>query len=99
MPKIQDCTSCILEHRGFISSAKFDHVVNILDRYFDNPDELKGFYDIENEFREGGVSRTEANTILTYLKANSSFTNVIQKIESGNSPIECKNYDLRDFDY
>ncbi len=86
-----------LNEIGFISSEKYDHVVNILDRYFDNPEDLKGFWDIESELKKEGVSRTEAIIIITYLKANSMFTNVIQKIESGHSPSECKYCDISEY--
>lgn len=86
---------------GLISNEKINHTVNILSKYFDDPEKeasFKGFYDIETALKEGGVSRGEACVILRWLKANERFTNIIQKMDSPHSPTECRNFNLEDYD-
>ena len=36
--------------------------------------------------------------IFTYWKANAKFTPLIEKMNSGNSPIECKTFELNEFE-
>lgn len=83
----------------FISNNKTKHVADILEEYFNDPEKeanFQGFYDIEHALKEGGVSRSEARIILTWLNAHGHFTNIIEKMDSPRSPSECKKFDLKD---
>lgn len=86
---------------GFISSDQYNNMCKVLDSYFYNEEKLaqfKGFYDIENELEDLGIDRADAIKILSYLKSNGSYTELIEKMDSQYSPMECKRFDLSDYD-
>ncbi|MGI2294158.1 hypothetical protein [Paenibacillus sp. GXUN7292] len=86
---------------GFISNEKFSAMCKILDGYFydqTNLDKFRGFYDIESELNSVGVDRSEAIRILTYLKANGSYEELIDKMNSQYSPVECKRFKVSELD-
>lgn len=90
-----------LEMIGHISHEKLKAVMDILDPIWmdrQKLDNFKGFYDIEKELEEKGVDRVAAIAILTYLKANNQFTEVIDKMDSSDSPTECRTFELSDWD-
>jgi hypothetical protein len=86
-----------LERIGFVSKAQVKHVMDVLDPIWQDPTKLaafKGFYDIERELESGGVDRTTAIAVLTYLNAHGQFTDVIAKMDTSGSPSECRKFDL-----
>jgi hypothetical protein len=86
-----------LERIGFVSKAQVKHVMDVLDPIWQDPTKLvafKGFYDIERELESGGVDRTTAIAVLTYLNAHGQFTDVIAKMDTSGSPGECRKFDL-----
>lgn len=86
-----------LEGIGFVSKEQFNHTTKVLDGIWNDPDELrsfKGFYDIENDLQHGDVDRSTAMTVLTYLNADNSFTDLIGKMDSSGSPTECRTFTL-----
>lgn len=90
-----------LDQIGFISEEKLAIVEEILSEYFYDKEKLekfKGFYDIENRLKENDIDRGEANRILKYLSADGRFVEVIEKMNSSNSPVECKTFELSDWD-
>jgi hypothetical protein len=90
-----------LEMIGYVSKADLKHVMDVLTPYFDDPGKLaafKGFYDIERQLKAAGVERSQAIKILRYLNANDQFTNVIAKMDSSDSPTECRMFKLGDCD-
>ena len=82
------------ENQYDVSENQFNAVCEILNRYVDNPQELTGFYDIEGELRDRGVSRPVASVILTYLKSRGSYLDVINRMDSDNSPLECREFNI-----
>jgi len=89
-----------LEHIGFVSKKQVDHVINVLKPFWKDPEKLskfKGFYDIEDALETGGVDRMTAAKILTYLNADMRFKEVIAKMDSSDSPVECKTFELDDW--
>lgn len=82
-----------------ISQEKLSKLRDVLDKYHNDENELKnlqGYYDIEDDLNEVGISRWEAITMLSYLKAGNRYEEVINKFNSSSSPVECKNFDLDD---
>lgn len=61
-------------------------------------DDFGGFYDIERELQLNGVDRPEAYRILKYLKANGQYSTVIDKMDSSGSPVECRTFELTEWD-
>jgi|GEM_PF-492387 len=90
----------VLESVGFISTDKFNTVVDILDSYWNknNLDTFKGYYTIQDELKKYGITRGEAITIIKYLYANDQFTSLIEKMDSSHSPTECRNFKLNKWD-
>lgn len=86
-----------LDGIGSISAKKFDAVIDVLNHIWADEDrlaEFKGYYDIEGELTARGVDRIEAIRIIRYLKANGQFLDLIQKMNSQYSPVECKTFEL-----
>ncbi len=82
------------EQLSFISQSQYNSVCEILNRYIDNPEALSGFYVIEDELKNRGVSRDVAIVILTYLKLCGSYIDVIERLDSDNSPMQCRTFDV-----
>ena len=90
-----------LERVGFVSSEKMNAVEEVLAPIWEDEEKLskfKGYYDIEHDLERRGVSRGEAIVILKYLKANGRFTDVIDRMDTTNSPTECGTFQIRSFD-
>jgi hypothetical protein len=86
---------------GDISSAKVESVTNVLEPIWADSQKLNsfsGFYDIEHDLAQLGIDRGDALRILTYLKASGRFIDVIDKMNSGNSPAECKRFEVSEWE-
>jgi hypothetical protein len=89
-----------MERTGFISKAKENAATDVLDEHFDDPVKLAaftGFYQIEHELGNRGVSRSDAILILRKLKAEGRYGELIDKIQdrsNSNSPIELHHLDV-----
>ena len=91
----------VLERVDYISREKLTAVIDILDSIWSDKEKLaefNGYYKIEEQLKQKGISRDEAHRIITYLKANHQFTTIIEKMDSSNSPLECRNFDLNELD-
>lgn len=91
--------SCIPE--APIDNSLMEAATKVLSETFDDPAKLKafsGFYDIERDLAAVGVDRGKAIVILTYLYNSGRFTEMLDKMNSTNSPIEVKKFDLSEFD-
>lgn len=96
----EDSISEVLEEIGIISSEKVQIVMDILEPIWADPEKLsnfKGFYDIEPDLKNNSVSRIEAIQILKYLKANHQFEEIIAKMDTSNSPMECRRFEISDW--
>lgn len=85
------------ESVGFVSEAQVAHAQTVLDEYFYDSaklDAFKGFYDVEGQLEAGGVSRDDAISIFKYFLASRSYVELIERMDSKHSPIECKNFSL-----
>lgn len=94
-------TDQILESMGGITEEKVKAVMDTLDPIWTDEKrlkEFKGFYDIEPDLQRLGVDRSDAISILTYLKANHQFTTIIDKMDSSNSPGECRRFEISEWD-
>jgi hypothetical protein len=68
---------------------------DILQPYLDDPTKpLSGYYQIEKELDAAGIDRGRAIVIFTYFKASGFYSEVIEKLNTTESPIECKTFDL-----
>lgn len=86
---------------GIVTEEEVIKVMDILDTYHLDLDELEnlsGYYDIESDLNKENISRSKAIKILTYLNANGQYDHVIKKFNSSNSPVECKTFELNDWD-
>ena len=98
---IDEAIDLELENTKGISNDKLEAAADVVEPIFHDPDQLEkftGFYDIEDELTARGITRPEAMQIFTYWKANAKFTPLIEKMNSGNSPIECKTFELNEFE-
>ena len=89
-----------LSEVGWITDDEITAVADVLQPYFDDEEKLnglKGYYQIEFALRYAGIPREKAIAILTYFKANEQYTDVIKKLNSDASPIECKRFDIPDW--
>ncbi len=77
---------------GLVSQQQIDDVVWILEKQ--SLETFKGYYDIERQLKECGICRGIAHTIITYLKADGCFLELILKMDSGDSPDECRTFEL-----
>jgi len=97
----EDAIDQELESIGYISSAQVEHTCDILDAIYTNPVKMKGFkgfYDIERLLNEVGVDRGNALQILTYLYADGRFVELIDKMNTSDSPSECKTFKISEWD-
>jgi hypothetical protein len=82
---------------GRVTEAQMEHVVRVLNAIDIDPQKkaaFKGFYDIEHELVQGGVDRGTALQVLTYLKADDRFTDLIARMDSSSSPVEARNLNM-----
>lgn len=80
-----------------ITNEDIENTMKIFDLYWNDTEKLKefkGFYDIEYDLKEKGINRGKAIRIFTYLKANNQYIDIIEKMDSGHSPIECKRFEI-----
>ena len=90
-----------LECANGISNEKLSAFADALEPIFHDPEELKnfrGYYQIEKQLSQRGISRTDAIQILTYWKSDGRFVDIIEKMNSSGSPVECKTFELRDYE-
>lgn len=86
-----------IENIGFVSEAQVQAASNILNEFHIDDEklaELNGFYDIESKLEAAGIDRSAAIKIFTYFLAAGRFRAVIGKMNSNNSPIECKTFTM-----
>lgn len=86
-----------LQSIGFVSEEQVDAVASVLEPIWQDREklaELTGYYDIEPALESVGIDRSTAINVLTYFAANRSYTEIISKFNSNNSPIECQTFDL-----
>ncbi|HCB12101.1 MAG TPA: hypothetical protein DEP36_00820 [Gammaproteobacteria bacterium] len=97
----EDAINELLERTGDISAEKVKAVMDMLEPIWADEEKLKnftGFYGIERALQQQGVDRSDAIAILRYLKANHQFTDVIEKMDSSDSPTECRRFELTEWD-
>lgn len=90
-----------LEGLGEITGEQIKAVADILDEYFMDDAKLasfKGFYDIERKLQQRGVDRGQAMQIIKYFHADGKFDRVIKKMDSSDSPSECRTFELYDWE-
>jgi hypothetical protein len=86
---------------NFINEDELTGMGKILDEYWSDPLKLKGFkgyYDIENKLKAIGINRSKAITILKYFKMQDRFHGLIEKFDSVHSPVECKRFEISEFE-
>lgn len=84
-----------------ISKEDYQRAADIFNKYYLNEEKLekvKGYYDLENELINAGLDRGKMITIVTYMKAEGVFIELIEKFDSSNSPSEMRNFDLHEYD-
>ena len=86
-----------LEVMSCISNKQLDVLIKVLEKAQNDPD-FKGYYSIEPELKGANIERETAIVMLKFLNARGSFTDVIDKMNSSHSPIECKDFALKDWD-
>ncbi|OEH53008.1 hypothetical protein AQ616_18385 [Oceanobacillus sp. E9] len=90
-----------IESSGFLSNEELGKVAYVLDDYWKDPnkmEEVQGYYNLEDDFERAGLSRGQIIKALTYFKANSQFNDLIEKFDSERSPVECKTFELDEWD-
>jgi len=79
-----------------ISENDISAMADVLDPYFNDPEkEFNGFYDIEYNLQQRGIDRGKAIDILTYMKANGQYVEVIERMDTSGSPGECRSFNIR----
>ncbi len=85
----------------WISNERFSKAEKVLSSVFDDREKLakfKGFYDLERDWQNAGLDRTDAIILLTYFYNSGKFVDLINKMNSKYSPIECKTFELDEYD-
>jgi hypothetical protein len=91
-----------LQGISVVSKEHLHNVAEVLDEIFLSPEKLdafKGYYDIEGKLQERGVDRMTALTAMKYFYANRQFVEVISKMNSSHSPVECKTFEIDKSDF
>jgi len=90
-----------LDHLGVVTKEQLSHTIHVLDEHSKDPEKFErftGFYDIEEELKDGGVSRGEAMLIIKYLLLDHCFEKIIKKMDSDCSPGECRTFEPFDWE-
>ena len=86
-----------LEEIGFVTTEQVNAVNDVLSSIVTNEDlneRFKGYYDIEDNLKEMDIDRPTATKILKFFNAQGSFADLIKRMDSRDSPVECKNFDI-----
>lgn len=86
-----------LDVNFWISLEEKNKIDKILDPYFRDEtlfNNLKGYYDIEPLIEEAGISRLKAIVIMKYFYERGPFRKVLDKMDSSDSPQECRKLDI-----
>jgi hypothetical protein len=98
---VEDAVLRILQ-KDPLTKAESDAAEEFLDKKFyrdsDSMANLKGFYDIEQDLAGLGVDRSKAIALFTYVYNDHRFGEIVEKLNSGYSPVECKTFELSDCD-
>ncbi len=97
----EDAIEHELEMTGHVPKEHVEIVANVLDEIWLDKEKLnafKGFYDIERKLSSMGVDRGQANKIFRYFYADDRFTEVIEKMNTPDSPSESRQFNLSEFD-
>src|SRR6478736_10393329 len=78
---------------GSVTTRQLNSAGAIFTKHWHDPN-FKGYYDLEPELTAAGIDRGTAMKILTYFKAENGFVELIEKMNSGHSPTECKTFEL-----
>ena len=91
----------IIDENWWVSIEDEKKVAEVLSPYYNDQNKLNeftGFYDIENKLEEKGIERLKAQAIIKYFWAKGNFKSVIKKMDSTNSPQECRTFEIDEFD-
>jgi len=55
---------------------------------------FKGFYEIEKDLEAKGIDRKQAIKILRYLRSNEQYVEIIARMNSSDSPTECRKIEI-----
>lgn len=80
-----------------VSKEDLKKASDVLDKYWRDLEKVTGYYSLEDDFDAAGLDRGKMIKILTYFKAERRYTNLIEKFDSSDSPVECKTFDLDDW--
>jgi hypothetical protein len=83
-----------------ITKQEVSKVSNILNEIWIDDEKLKnfkGYYDIESEFEKLNIPRWKIILILTKLKSEDRYTRLLEKMDSNNSPGECRKFDIESY--
>lgn len=98
---VEEAIDSELERVGFIPANKVLAMVEILDAINLDEEKLanfKGYRQIEHLVHSNDISRGEASVILKYFKGEDMFTDIIEKMDTTNSPYELRTFELSEFD-
>ena len=98
---IEDAVNDELEGLGFVSAEKMDALIEVIDPIFrdrERLDAFRGYYSIEHHLNNAGIDRATAIRLFTYLKAEDRFVELIEKMDSDHSPIECRRFEVHSED-
>lgn len=82
-----------------VTADDINAMADILNPYHIDREALnsfRGYYDIEGQITERGISRIKAIDILTYFKVNGQFEEVINRMNTSNSPGECRRFNIHE---
>ena len=95
------CIDMELEQSESISKEKLNAAADVLSEIFydgEKLDKFRGFYQIEDELTSRGIDRIDAIKMLTYWQADGRFKELIEKMNSEDSPVECRTFELHDYE-
>jgi hypothetical protein len=87
----------VLYEAGEVTDEQVTAAADVLDPLFRLPDlvaEVRGYHDLEPRFEKNGLDRATVIRCLKYLAADGQFMEVIGKLDSEQSPEECRTFEL-----
>jgi len=95
---IEPAIDKVIGDNQYITTDMVDAAARVLQPYFDDDAKLaglKGFYDIERALQSEGIDRIAAIYIFRYFQASGSYQSVLAKMDTSDSPGECRTFELR----
>ena len=98
---IEACINDELAEIGWVSQEECDKIMGVLNRIYSDKERMEsitGYYDIEEEFNELGIKRWQVVRVMKYCQAEGKYFKLLKKMDTQNSPEECREFLVYEFE-